>query len=262
MVEASSFHESMVVTVGHHANDDQRARAAHLAERFQVPVVVERTNVQDTAAGAPLLYVVGRHREQVVHVASGQNMHVQQGLLAIKAQQGRDHPFIRAVVGDGPSPQRIVDATLGLAGDAMHLAHVLSAQVVGIEWSVVMHALLEEGLARLARTPDTRAASAIAAHHGDAHELLAAMPNDSADVVIVDPMMSQPKRAAPSMSLLRTFAWPAPASPQLLEQAARVARRRVVLKLGRGAPLPPHCPLPFVASPGGRAVAYYVCIVS
>jgi Putative SAM-dependent methyltransferase len=231
-----------------------------LSGRFEVPFV-PRKNLVDTAANASTLYVVGTEHEQVLDVATGQNMHVQQGLLTIKVQQGLEHPFIRAVLGDDDmnTPLRIIDATLGLAGDALHVAHSLpAASIIGIERSPLMHALLEEGLVRLSKSMVTRSATAIELRGGDASDELAAMADDSVDVVMLDPMMSRPRPSAPSMSLLRTFAWPAPASPALLLHAARVARRRVVLKLGRGAPLPPGCPLRFESSPGGRAVAYYV----
>ena len=52
------------------------------------------------------------------------------------------------------------------------------------------------------------------------------------------------------------------ASPTLLLEASRVARKRVVLKLGKGAPLPPGCPLAFPRCEQGTEVSYWVHDVS
>lgn len=197
------------------------------------------------------LYVVARAHDEL-RDAGGNACFVQEGLLASKLTTGRAHPFLRAI-GEADS---VVDGTLGLANDALHIATVLGCTVRGIEGSALLHALQEEGLPRLART--WPAAAAITTEHGLAHEVLATMASASIDVVSLDPMMSRPKKSTPSFSLLRDFALADRASPALLREAARVARKRVVLKLGKGAPLPPECPLAFARCEQGTEVSYWV----
>jgi hypothetical protein len=75
---------------------------------------------------------------------------------------------------------------------------------------------------------------------------------------MLDPMMSKPKKASPGFLVLRDFAVPDRATPDLLLQARRVARRRVVLKLGKGAPLPSDTPYAFPRVERGAHVVYYV----
>jgi 16S rRNA (guanine1516-N2)-methyltransferase len=175
---------------------------------------------------------------------------VQEGMLPTKLGEGARHPFIRAL-GDAES---VVDATLGLANDALHAAIALRCRVVGVEGSPLLHALLEEGVARFERKYGVR----IELRFGDAREVLSGMEDRSSDVVFLDPMMSRAKKSAPAFELVRQLAVPDRASAELLSEAARVARRRVVLKLGKGAPLPADSPIRFSRFERGAHVIYWV----
>jgi hypothetical protein len=75
---------------------------------------------------------------------------------------------------------------------------------------------------------------------------------------MLDPMMSKPKKSAPGFSVLRDFAVADRADGEVLHEAARVARRRVLLNLGKGAPLPPDAPNAFERAEIGAHVMYYV----
>jgi len=200
--------------------------------------------------GATHLYLVGRIRDELR--AHDGACFVQEGLLATKLHEGSRHPFMRAL---GPCSS-LVDCTLGLANDALHAATVLHCSVLGVEGSPVIHALLEEGLPRLSRShPDGLRIDLI---HGDALHVLRGLADGSNDVVYLDPMMSRPGKSAPSFEVLRAFAVPQPAAPALLREAARVARSRVVLKLGRSEVIPADSPLDFTHHESGAHVTYWV----
>jgi hypothetical protein len=216
---------------------------------------------------AELAYVVGTHHEEVVHRSvvgqGGGACFVEPGLLKVKLPLGLAHPLVRAVRGAladksgaaGDDVETLFDCTMGLAHDTVHLATVLPAlRIEGSEKSPLLHALLEDGLVRLGVSARVSVAC------GDALDALRARADHSVDVVMLDPMMSRPKRATPPFEALRAVAWPERASPALLTEAARVARRRVVLKLGKGAPLPPGCPLVFPREHAQRGahVTYHV----
>jgi hypothetical protein len=196
-------------------------------------------------SGADLLYVVARAHDEV-RDRGGAACFVQQGLLASKLTQGRAHPFIRAL-GD---VETLFDCTLGLGSDAIHAHAVLRCRIVGCEASLVLCALLEDGFARLGVDAQVKNAHAL--------ETLRACGDDSFDVVTLDPMMTRPKRSAPSFEILRRLALHERASPELLIEARRVARKRVVLKLGKGQPLPPGAPIPFARCEPGAHVSYWV----
>ena len=241
----------IVVTTCYKPSDGIRVRAALLAERFAAPLLERRAfDVMFSATDATHLYVVGREREEVRSRDGA--CFVQEGLLATKLHEGARHPFIRAL---GPATS-IVDCTLGLANDALHAAIVLGCSVLGVEGSPVIHALLEEGLPRLSVLyPPARRIRPI---HDDALTVLRGLDDRSHDVVVLDPMMSRPRKSAPSFAVLRDFAVPERASADLLAEAGRVARSRVVLKLGKGAPLPEDSPLTFTHHEQGAHVTYWV----
>lgn len=263
----------MAVTTGRDVDPRHLQRAALLAARFSCPLL-PRGNLEKMAAGAiddddddggfDCFYVVRRACEELRH-EDGRSAHVQPGMMPTKLQQGRTHPFLRAVLGS-PDEQAadpvttIFDGTLGLANDAVHLAAVSGAAVTGVEASPWLYALLEEGLPRIAASSARWASAAgrVRAIHGDSADVLAGMPNDSVDVVVLDPMMSRVRKSAPAFDLLREFAKMDRASPRLLREARRVARRRVVLKLGKGAPLPVSRSIEFPRHELGAHVAYWL----
>lgn len=242
----------MAVTTGYEAGPAHLERARSISARFEAPLLPRRAFARMFEdSGATHLYVVARAHDEV-RDAGGNACFVQEGLLASKLTTGRAHPFLRAI-GEATS---VVDGTLGLANDALHIATVLGCSVRGIEASAILHALQEEGLPRLALT--WPAAAHVTTEHGRADDVLATMVSDSVDVVSLDPMMSRPKKSTPSFSLLRDFAMMDRASPTLLLEAARVARHRVVLKLGKGAPLPSDSPIEFARREEGTEVTYWV----
>jgi hypothetical protein len=215
-----------------------------------------------------VFYVVRPDREELRTAAdppSGAACHVQPGLMPTKLGEGLRHPLVRAVRGAvdddaGEDVGVVFDGTLGLANDAVHVAAVTGARVVGCEGSPLLHALLEEGLPRIARSGErwAEAAGRVALLHGDSADVLAAAGDDSIDVVMLDPMMSRRRRSAPSFELVRAFAVPDRAGPRLLREAWRVARKRVVLKLGKGAPLPVGRSIEFSRFVAGAHVVYWV----
>ena len=241
----------IAVTTGYNPSDAAQARARVLSERFEAPLVERRAfHALFLATGASHLYVVGRDHEEVR--APEGACFVQEGLLATKLDEGSRHPFMRAL---GPCAS-IVDCTLGLANDALHAAVFLRCSVLGVEGSPVIHALLEEGLPRLGAS--YAGGRQIQLHHGDAIDVLRGLGDRSHDVVFLDPMMSRPRKSAPSFAVLRAFAVNESPSAELLRQAARVARARVVVKLGKGDPLPVDSPLAFSRQERGVHVTYWV----
>ena len=215
-------------------------RARAVAERCGAPYRprVGAIEAMLQAAHSDLAYVVGRSREELRSAEAGLFVHA--GMFAHKRDLAREHPFVRAVVRGGPCTS-IVDATIGLAGDALHLAAVLGVPITGVEGSPAVYCLLEEGLSRLAAAGGEvgAAAARIRLQHGESCETLATMPADSADVVVLDPMFPVERPAAPGFALLRAVAHPGVDPQALIEPARRVARRHVVLKYPTRPTIPP-----------------------
>lgn len=232
----------LIVTTAKNARAGLWERAELVAARCQAPLL-SRDGLLDEklqAAGATHIYRVGHLREEL-RDREGHELYLHLGMMRQRRLAGANHPLLRAVQPPGVRPvRRVLDVTLGLAGDAHHLAFSLSADVIGVETSPVLFSLLEEGIDRIARMPRPVAQAIRRVHvvHAEAESFLASQADGSADVVYLDPMMPWPLKSQAGFDLLRAFACHTPPSVTLLEQAARVASCRVVMKLPRGAPEP------------------------
>lgn len=233
----------LVVTTSVRVTDALIARAQEVAARCGAPFVRRRGAIDTVLAGHPLAYVVARERE---HLTDGSGvLAVDAGLLHAKIAAGANHPLIRAV---GPA-SHVVDCTLGLAGDALHLAAVLGARVTATEASPVVYSLAEAGLAR----PDAKwadAAGRITARWSPAVDVLREV---RADAVFVAPMFETPARAAPGYALFRAVADHRPFDAATVA-AAQACAPRVVVRVEKGAPAPGDG---WAALPG-KAVDYWV----
>lgn len=169
----------------------------------------------------------------------------------------RRQPLARAF---GKRVRTIVDATAGLAQDALRLA-LMGFQVTAIERSPVVAALARDGLRRFEAGRGIRLDARLTLRVGDALTLLAQLPRP--DAVYLDPMFpAKRKRSAAvrkEMRVLRDLVGEDPDAAELLSVARAVARERVVVKRADDA-------LPLVASPHhsltGKLVRYDVYLAS
>ncbi len=122
----------------------------------------------------------------------------------------------------------VFDGTFGLGADTWVLAHIAGphGQVTAVDTSVPLAFLGAESI-RL-RPPPGRAPIDVSA--GESLARLRGLPSKSVDVVYFDPMFRTARRATPAFELLRTFAHHEPLTPEQLDEAFRVCRRRVVVK--------------------------------
>ncbi|AGI66896.1 putative DUF548/UPF034 family protein [Octadecabacter antarcticus 307] len=130
----------------------------------------------------------------------------------------------------GKTPM-IVDATAGLGRDAFLLAS-LGAQVVMIERSDIMHALLADGMARaLAEGGEFREIiGRMTLLKGDAKDLL---PDLAGEAVLIDPMHPPRKNSAlvkRELRQVRAIVGTDEDAADLVRLALGCARNRVVLK--------------------------------
>jgi 16S rRNA (guanine1516-N2)-methyltransferase len=125
----------------------------------------------------------------------------------------------------------IVDATAGLGRDAFLLASV-GANVVMLERSAEVHALLEDALGRARATSPALAevVARLTLIHGDARDHL---PTLRPEVVLVDPMHPPRRNSAlvkKEMRLLADIVGADEDAHELMRVALASARHRVVLK--------------------------------
>lgn len=133
----------------------------------------------------------------------------------------------------------VLDATAGLGRDALLMAH-LGCRVLMLERSPLIHALLEDGLAR-ARANDiepmiTSAVAQLQLEHAEAREWLlqaARGEREQPDVVYLDPMFPPRNKSAKvkkDIALLHDLLGAESDFASLLQAARAVAKLRVMVK--------------------------------
>jgi hypothetical protein len=179
------------------------------------------------AAGAPVLVLAARRAD--LHV-SGRSFRATAGmayLRMLRVRKGEVDPLVAAAgLREG---DRVLDATLGLGGDALLAAQATGAPVLGLEKDGLLAAFTQAGLRRL---PKHGAAPArrIEILRADHRAFLREQPAGAFDVVLLDPMFRRAGDAAPLFDLLRARAEHDPLTQETLRLAQRTARRGVLVK--------------------------------
>jgi 16S rRNA (guanine1516-N2)-methyltransferase len=166
----------------------------------------------------------------------------------------RRQPLARAI---GKKTRTVVDATAGLAQDALLLAR-MGFQVTALERSPVVAALARDGLRRLETQTTSAPGYQLQLITGDARALLPALlPRP--DAVYLDPMFPPKRKKSAAvkkeMRLLRELVGDDTDTLELFDISRRVALDRVVVK--RPDDAPPLAPDPSFSFPG-KLVRYDV----
>ncbi len=236
---------TLVVTTSRRADAKLTAQAEQIAERLGAPFVPRR--------GQNLTRLMQAHNVDGVVVVRPDGavftspklsddffFHPNMAKVRIKGLQlGRPDPMIAAMnLHEGDT---VLDCTLGRGSDAIVASFVVgrSGRVVGIEVVPLIATLVAVGLKEYVTDSNAlneamRRVEVVCADH---REALAQYPSASFDVVYFDPLFSSPVMQSQAMASLRELADPRSISPEVLAEAVRVARRRVVIKDSRGSPL-------------------------
>ena len=211
------------------ARSGQFAEALELADRFGLRAEGRegRPLADLFAEGAPVLVLAARRANLYVEGRAFRASAGMAFLRVLRARRGEPDPLV-AAAGLRPGDS-VLDATLGLGGDALVAAEATGARVLGLEADGLLGAFTQAGLRRLqkhGRDPGRR----VEVIRADHREFLRAQPARSFDVVLLDPMFRRAGDAGPSFDLLRAHGEHAPLEPETLRDARRVARRGVLVK--------------------------------
>lgn len=189
-----------------------KIRQLHDAEQI---IVVTRKNIQLVMPQGSYFFHIGMAKLRIKGIREGNSDHMASAM--------------RLTVGD-----RVLDCTLGMGTDAIVASYLTgdAGRVVGVESSPVVAEILRRGLQTYQET-DAGLASAmrrIEVVHDDYLSYLRTLPAKSFDIVYFDPMFRRPVKDSSGIAPLRLLANHAAVSSQAIEEALRVARKRVVLK--------------------------------
>lgn len=126
-----------------------------------------------------------------------------------------------------------LDCTLGMASDAIVASYRAGSQgkVIGCESHPVLAYILQHGLARYEAMPHLHEAmKQIQVVPKNAVDFLKTLPDDSVDVVYMDPMFTEEITEATNFTPLRGPANDGQLTDEWVREAVRAARKSVVLK--------------------------------
>jgi ubiquinone/menaquinone biosynthesis C-methylase UbiE len=128
----------------------------------------------------------------------------------------------------------VLDCTLGLASDSIVASYVVgpSGTVVGVEGDRALSILTEDGLKNFTSgwNDIDDAMKRIHVHYADHYEYLQSAPTNGFDVVYFDPMFDKAISSSHGINTIRQQAIHTKLSKNVITEAKRVAKKRVILK--------------------------------
>ncbi|CYV50058.1 SAM-dependent methyltransferase [Streptococcus suis] len=152
--------------------------------------------------------------------------HPDTAMLRIKS--GRD-PLLELL---GKEKQSIIDCTMGLGSDSIVLASA-GHRVTALESSKLVHFIVSRGLQDFdsGLQEVNRAMKSIQTIWTDSLTYLKGQIDKSVDVVYFDPMFSEEIKESQNLSGLSTLADRSRLTEEIVSEAKRVARKKLIIKL-------------------------------
>ena len=227
----------MFVTTAGRTNDRMSKVAMEIAEQLKVTFIPRNKcsvlSLQEKNADDCL--VIGKKRLELYPFGEQEPFffHPNSSMFRIKRLlKGEKDPFIEAAqLKEGMS---MIDCTLGLASDSIVASFVVGemGMITGIEASLYLAYVVRDGL----KNWDSRieemnqAMKRIIVHKSSSLEYLQSQHDNSVDCVYFDPMFEESILESDGIKTLGKFAVYDNLTEDMINEALRVARKRVVLK--------------------------------
>lgn len=230
------MNQSFVVTtsirVAKSLEEESKEIALYLGKPYVKREKQSLNNIQEKYGVNAIMLV---RQDRLSLVVNGKELFFHPGLAKLRIkeiQAGKTDQMIKAM--DLKAGDTVLDCTLGLASDAVVASYVAGDQgkVVGIEESIAVAELVRRGLQSYTgeKSELLNAMRRIEVVQTDHLSYLKELPDNVFDVVYFDPMFRVPREKSSSMAPLRPMANSNPLSREVVEEARRVSKKRVVMK--------------------------------
>ncbi|MFF2456232.1 class I SAM-dependent methyltransferase [Peribacillus simplex] len=226
-----------VTTVGR-AGKETMILAKRLAEELKIPFIARRKrSVRDIQAeqNEDDCLVFGNKRMELYRYQEKEPFFFHPNLAMIRIKRimhGESDPFL--VAGDINEGNAVLDCTMGLGSDAIVSSFAVGehGQVVALEGNQYLALLVGHGMKTWENAEEkmVSAMRRVEVMHGDHYEILKTLPDNHFDVVYFDPMFEETIQESNGIRGLTHFAVGKELSVEIMDEAKRVARKRVVLK--------------------------------
>lgn len=217
----------MIITTSSRSTAALEREALAISDELQIPFIARHkrslSSLQDLYGD---ILLVTKERLKLEYT-SGRvfTFHPDTAMLRIKAP--RD-PLIELI---GSEKQSVLDTTMGLASDSLVMSFA-GHQVTAIESQPIIHYIVARGLQTF-DTGNPAINTAMRSIHPLCRESLAylkTMPDNAYDIIYCDPMFTQEITESENLSGLKPLANTTPLTEEFVQEAKRVARRKVILK--------------------------------
>ena len=240
---------ALFVTTARGPSESMLLDARVVSQRLEAPLMLRGNGSLRRLfdeSGVEFAYVVAREpggtavRHQICRRSDERKLfaHPRQWRRA-QAAGLREAPLARALCPPGAAePSHVIDATAGLGGTALRIAHTFGCRVTAVEVSAPLACVLDYGMRSLAAQdkPWAPAAQRITVVHADADTFLADRPT-RACAVYLNPCMDVRHKDRED-EFLQQVARLTPISSGCIQSALSAAKGRVVLRMPVGSEPP------------------------
>jgi len=227
----------MIVTTAGRTNDNMVEFAIQAANELSIPFVERRKrSIEDiqTVMNDDVL-VIGKNRLEIYSLYRKEPFffHPNSSMFRIKRiMSGEVDPFIQTCGLKNGST--LLDCTLGLGSDSITASFCVgeTGKVVGIEGNQYIAYIVAKGLQSWKSDYQVinEAMERVEVVYSDYLSYLQTCPSDSFDVVYFDPMFEESLVESDGISSMKQIALRSPLDSQIIAEAKRVAKTRVVMK--------------------------------
>lgn len=243
---SSAPRTDLFVTTAMSPSPEMRTRADALAHELNATTLSRRvggmTKLWAKRPAATIALVVQSDRLVLMH-RSGVEMFYHPNMAFLRLGNVlRGSPDTLLSAADLAPGDSVLDCTLGYASEAILCAHVVgeTGEVHGIEAVPELGIVVREGL-QTVETAQTKLNDAMrrvrVVHLGNHLDYLRACPTYRYDVICFDPFFDETLEGSEQFAPIRSFGDSSPLSPEAVEEARRIARRRILVKATRRSPL-------------------------
>lgn len=226
-----------IVTTAGRPDEWSLQLARYVCDELQLEMVERKKRSVQKIAEMYNAHVIVAGKNRFEYYAKGMTMpfffHPNSAAFRLKrVARGEQDPFLEAVqLQQGDS---LLDCTLGMGADAMLAAYQVgvNGRVVGLEADRNVAFIVKNGMKTYDTTelPLTACMRRIEVVRSEAVDYLRMQPDAHFDVVYLDPMFDETIEESSNFQALREVGSHIDLSRQWLQEAIRVAKKRVVLK--------------------------------
>ena len=231
------MHEVTVVTTAGRPDEESLRLAQFACQELSLPF--EPRKKRSVAKISELLnaniIVAGKNRFEYYPIGAKNAFFFHPNSAAFRLKRiakGESDPFLEAC--NFLPDDLYLDCTFGLGSDAIVAAHIVgkNGKVIGLEANRNVAFIVKQGMKTydFSELPLTSGMREIEVICSEAVDFLRKLSNDSIDVVYMDPMFEEIIEESNNFEPLREAGSHYQLTSQWVEEAIRVARKRVVLK--------------------------------